>query len=73
MPISCANHAGQILVAAARRAETNILWGACAIAAPRDEAFGAARTFERLIERSRERTRSFRNVAPARAWLESVR
>jgi hypothetical protein len=67
--------AGQILVVAAevRRAETNILWGVCAIVAPRDEAFGAARMFERLTARSFERTRSFRDVASARAWLASVR
>jgi hypothetical protein len=65
---------GQILEvsAAIRRTEPHVRWGACAIAAPADAAFGAARMFTRLAERSFQRARVFRDLESARRWLASL-
>lgn len=64
---------GQLIAVAdeVRRAEQQVRWGACAIAAREDVVFGVSRMLEVFVEGSFERTRVFRDLAAARAWLAS--
>jgi len=52
-----------------RRLDLGTRWGACAIVAPQDAAFGVARMFTMLADRAFAISSVFRDLDSATLWL----
>lgn len=55
------------------RLDQKLEWGACAIVASRDAAYGISRIFAVYTEQSFSSVRVFRELAEAEAWLDATR